>query len=97
MTLEDDVLLASNVDVISGTGQHRFEDPDVPVREQGGTFERVTIGADTWIGNRAVVMADVGPQCVVGAGSVVTKPLEARSTAVGSPARAVGRRGDGPA
>jgi acetyltransferase-like isoleucine patch superfamily enzyme len=93
VTLEDDVLLASNVDVISGTGQHRFEDPDVPVREQGGAFERVTVGADTWVGNRAVVMADVGPKCVVGAGSVVTKPLPAGAIAVGSPARIVGSRG----
>lgn len=96
VTLEDDVLLASNVDVISGTGQHRFEDPDVPVREQGGVYERVTVGTDSWIGNRAVVMADVGPRCVVGAGSVVTKALPAGSIAVGSPARAVGSRGSAP-
>ncbi|NNE42692.1 MAG: acyltransferase, partial [Gemmatimonadetes bacterium] len=57
-------------------------------------FERVTIGADTWIGNRTVVMASVGEQCVIGAGSVVNKPLEPRSVAVGSPARPVGTRGD---
>ena len=93
VTLGDDVLLASNVDVISGTGQHRFDDPETPVREQGGTFERVSIGADTWVGNRTVVMADVGEQCVIGAGSVVNKPLEARSIAVGSPARVVGPSG----
>lgn len=93
VTLGDDVLLASNVDVISGTGQHRFDDPEIPVREQGGSFERVAIGADTWIGNRTVVMASVGEQCVIGAGSVVNKPLEARSIAVGSPARVVGTRG----
>jgi acetyltransferase-like isoleucine patch superfamily enzyme len=92
VTLGDDVLLASNVDVLSGGGQHRFEDPNKPVREQGGTFERVTVGADTWIGNRSVVMADVGERCVVGAGSVVTKPLDAHSIAVGSPARVVGSR-----
>lgn len=95
VTLEDDVLLASNVDVISGAGQHRFEDPDTPVREQGGTLQRVTVGADSWIGNRTVVMADVGPRCVIGAGSVVTKPVEAGSVAVGSPARVVGARGGG--
>jgi acetyltransferase-like isoleucine patch superfamily enzyme len=94
VTLEDDVLLASNVDVISGSAQHRFTDPDVPVREQGGSYERVRVGADTWVGNRAVILADVGERCVVGAGSVVTKPLAARSIAVGSPARVVGTRGE---
>jgi acetyltransferase-like isoleucine patch superfamily enzyme len=95
VTLEDDVLLASNVDVLSGSAQHRFDDPDRPVREQGGEFTRVTIGADTWIGNRAVVMADVGRRCVIGAGSVVTKPVPDGSVAVGSPARIVGQRGGG--
>ena len=93
MTIEDDVLVASNVDILSGSKQHHIDDLDTPVREQGGTFQRVTIGADSWIGNRAIVMADVGRQCVVGAGSVVSKPLADRSLAVGSPARAVGTRG----
>ena len=93
VTLEDDVLIASNVDVISGTGQHRFDDPDTPVREQGGAFTRVTVGADSWVGNRSVVMADIGGQSVVGAGSVVTKPIPPRSIAVGSPAKVVGSRG----
>lgn len=93
VTLEDDVLLASNVDVLSGGEQHRFEDLDTPVREQGGTYRRVVIGRDAWIGDRCVVMADVGEQAVVGAGSVVTKPLPARAIAVGSPARVVGARG----
>lgn len=93
VTLGDDVLLASGVDVLSGSGQHRFEDPDRPVREQGGAFKRVSIGFDTWIGNRTVVMADVGARCVVGAGSIVTGPLPDRSVAVGVPARIVGERG----
>lgn len=96
VTIEDDVLIASNVDILSGSRQHHIDDLDTPVREQGGTFERVTIGADTWIGNRAIVMADVGRQCVVGAGSVVSKPLPDRCLAVGSPARSVGTRGGDP-
>jgi acetyltransferase-like isoleucine patch superfamily enzyme len=94
VTLEDDVLLASHVDVLSGAAQHRFDRLDVPVREQGGTVSRVTIGRDAWVGERAVVMADVGAQAVVGAGSVVTKPVPPRAIAVGTPARVVGTRGD---
>ena len=34
----------------------------------------VRIGAGAWIGSAAVVMADVGANSIVGAGSVVTKP-----------------------
>lgn len=95
VTLGDDVLLASNVDVLSGSGQHAYDDPGVPIREQGGRFVRVTIGADAWVGNQSVVMADVGKGCVVGAGSVVTRPIPDFSIAVGAPAKVVGKRGEG--
>ena len=52
----------------------------------------MTIGRDTWIGDRAVIMCDVGEHCVVGAGSVVTKPVPDYAIVVGSPARVVGSR-----
>ena len=87
VTLEEDVLLGSNVSVINGSRQHGIERVDIPIREQPGEFAPVTIGADTWIGDRTVVMADVGKHSVVGAGSVVTKPLSGCSVACGSPAR----------
>jgi maltose O-acetyltransferase len=37
-------------------------------------------------------MADVGPDCVIGAGSVVVKPVPARSVAVGNPAAVIKAR-----
>jgi acetyltransferase-like isoleucine patch superfamily enzyme len=87
ITLEDDVLLGSHVSIINGGGQHGIERLDVPIREQPGIFRRVTIGRDSWIGDRSVVLADVGCHCVVGAGSVVTKPIPDYAIAVGNPAR----------
>ena len=90
--LGDGVLLASGVHVPSGAAQHQFDDLSAPIKEQGGHLACVHIGADTWIGERAVVMADVGQGCVVGAGSVVTKPIENRSVAVGNPARVIRQR-----
>jgi acetyltransferase-like isoleucine patch superfamily enzyme len=89
VTLEDDVLLGSHVSVMNGGGQHGIERLDVPIREQPGTWVRVTVGRDTWVGDRAVVLADVGQHCVIGAGSVVTKPIPDYAIAVGSPARVV--------
>jgi virginiamycin A acetyltransferase len=89
VTLEDDVLIGSHVSIMNGTGQHGIERLDIPIREQPGTWPRVTIGRDSWIGDRAVVMADVGAHCVIGAGSVVTKPIPDYAIAVGSPARVV--------
>jgi virginiamycin A acetyltransferase len=89
VTLEDDALLGSHVSVMNGSGQHGIERLDIPIREQPGTWPRVTIGRDTWIGDRAIIMADVGKHCVIGAGSVVTKPIPDYAIAIGAPARVV--------
>ena len=87
-----DALIASGVHITSGSKMHNFDDPDTPIREQGGTFERVRIGEGSWIGSLAVVMADVGDGCVVGAGAVVTKPIPAWSIAGGIPAKVIRER-----
>ena len=89
VTLEDDVLLGSHVSIMNGSGQHGIDRLDVPIREQPGVWPHITIGADTWIGDRAIVMSDVGKHCVIGAGSVVTKPIPDYAIAVGNPARVV--------
>lgn len=90
--LEEDVLLGSHVSIINGNRQHGIERLDIPVREQPGEYPRVTIGRDTWIGDRSIVMANVGRHAVVGAGSVVTKPVPEYAIVVGNPARVIGSR-----
>jgi virginiamycin A acetyltransferase len=92
VTLEDDVLLGSQVSIMNGGRQHGIERLDIPIREQPGKWPRVTIGRDTWIGDRAVVLADVGAHCVVGAGSVVTKAIPDYAIAMGVPAKVIGYR-----
>ena len=94
VTLEDDVLLGSHVSIINGNRQHGIERLDVPIREQPGEYPRVTIGRDTWIGDRSIVMANVGIHCVIGAGSVVTKPIPDYAIAFGNPGRIVRFRTD---
>ena len=89
VTIEDDVLLGSHVSVANGGEQHGIERLDVPIREQPGRWPRITIGRDTWIGDRAVVLADVGNHCVVGAGSVVTRPIPDYAIAAGVPAKVI--------
>ena len=91
-TIGDYTLIGSNVDIPSGQHQHIFSDPDKLICEQGGRYERVSIGRDCWIGNGSIVMADVGDRCIIGAGSVVTKPIEANSIAAGVPAKVISQR-----
>lgn len=92
VTLEPDVLIGSHVSIINGNQQHGIERLDIPVREQPGEYPRITIGRDAWIGDRSIVMADVGEHAVVGAGSVVTKPVPDYAIVVGNPARVIGSR-----
>ena len=93
--LERDVLLASGVHVPSGGATHGTDDLETPIREQQGTKVRVRIGEGTWVGSASVVLADVGRHCVIGAGSVVTRPIPDYSVAAGVPARVMrSRRAD---
>lgn len=85
-------LLGSGVHIMSGKQQHSFEDPDKPLREQGGIFQQVSIGEDTWIGNGALVMANVGKKCVIGAGSVVINDIPDYAIVGGNPAKILGSR-----
>ena len=93
--LERDVLLGAGVHVPSGPSIHGTEDPDRPIREQPGTPAPVRIGEGTWVGSAAIVLADVGRHCVIGAGSVVTRPLEDHVVAAGVPARVIRHRRTG--
>jgi virginiamycin A acetyltransferase len=96
VNLGDDTLLGSHVSVINGGGQHGIDRLDIPIRDQPGAYPKVRIGRDVWIGERSVVIADVGDHCVIGAGSVVTRPLPDYAIAVGSPARIVRYREGAP-
>jgi virginiamycin A acetyltransferase len=87
--LERDVLLAAGVHVPSGGATHGTADPRRPIREQPGAMRLIRIGEGTWVGSAAIILADVGRHCIVGAGAVVTKPLPDYVVAVGVPARVV--------
>lgn len=80
--------VASHVEV-PGRQQHS-RDQQGRLSHSGNTpGEAIRIGADCWIGSSAIIMADVGDQSTIGAGSVVVKPIPAGVVAVGAPARPV--------
>lgn len=88
-------LLGSGVHLLSGKKQHRFEDPDTPVRLQGGEFTKISLGENTWVGNGAIIMANVGRDCIIGAGTVVTNDIPAGSIVTGNPGKVVRSRYSG--
>jgi virginiamycin A acetyltransferase len=78
--------ISSHVEIPSGRHQH--------LRNEYGRFldsvdGEVVIGSDCWIGASAVIMANVGDQSTIGAGSVVVKDIPARVIAVGVPAKPI--------
>jgi virginiamycin A acetyltransferase len=94
--IERDALLASGVHVPSGPDTHGTARLDIPMRDQAGAPRQVRIGEGAWIGNAAVIMADVGRHAIVGAGAVVTKPIPDFAVAAGVPARVLRSRRDPP-
>lgn len=86
------VLTAERCTFLSGARYHEYARTDVPMALQGGRLRRITIGDDCWIGAHAVVMAEIGQGAVVGAGSVVTRPVEPYTIVAGVPAQQRAKR-----
>jgi acetyltransferase-like isoleucine patch superfamily enzyme len=87
----DHATIGSGVHILSGKNQHGFTEIGKPIQEQTGMFLKIRIGDNCWIGNNAVIMADLGRQTIVGAGSVVTTPAEDFVVLAGNPAKIISR------
>ncbi len=87
----DDVMLADGVQILSGGREHeRAADTDATtMHDMPQTYRPIRVANGAWIGAGAIIMGDVGEGAIVGAGAVVTKPVPARSVAVGVPARVI--------
>ena len=69
-----------------------------PMRFQEGSYGRIVIGEDCWIGSHAVILKDVtmGHGAVVAAGAVVNEDIPPCAIAAGVPAKVVGERQECP-
>ena len=76
------------------TANHRFDDLEVPIRDQGWEGRPIEIGADCFIGMGTCVVPGVriGEGSVIGAGSVVVADIPPYSIAAGVPARVLRQR-----
>ena len=77
---------------------HRFDDPNVPIRCQGYVPGKVVIGGNCWIAGHCVILpgVELGTGSVVAAGSVVTRSFGAGAVLAGVPARLVRSRMESP-
>lgn len=90
---EAPVTFGDNVFVAPNCGFYTAGHPlDAVSRNRGLEYARpITVGNNVWIGGNVVVLPGVtiGDNCVIGAGSVVTRSIPADSLAVGNPCRPV--------
>lgn len=77
---------------------HEFENPSVPIMDQGITEGgTIIIESGCWFGHNCAVVTHrgrevrIGRDTIIGANAVVTKSFPARSVLVGNPARNVGQ------
>ncbi len=91
MIIEKNVLIADRITIADSV--HNFSDISTPIIKQGyGFLRNVTIGEGSWIGDNACILGvKIGKNCVIGAGSVVTKDVPDYCIVVGNPARVVKR------
>lgn len=80
----EQVMLASRVSIPSGKRQHLDASGNLA---DSTHYDHVNIGARSWIGEGAIVMADVGAGCIVSAGAVVSKSMPDHSLIGGNPAK----------
>ncbi|MFW0778331.1 MAG: acyltransferase [Rickettsiales bacterium] len=88
----ENTLIGSGVHILSGNRQHNFSKLSTPIQNQGGSYIKIDIGEDCWVGNGALIMAPLAKHTIAAAGSVVTKQSHEGDIVAGNPAKLLGRR-----
>jgi len=83
------VLIADGCRFLSGSKYHNYDEIDKPIALQGGKLKRINIESNVWIGTNAIIMESVQQGSIIGAGSVVNKPIEPNVIVAGNPARVI--------
>lgn len=80
-------------DILIQGGGHKHDSPLIPIGMQGNLPKsELEIKDDVWIGTRAIILGNVrtiGTGAIIGAGSVVTKPVPDYAIIAGNPARII--------
>jgi len=89
ITIEDDAIIGSGVHMYPGN--HKFDDADTPIVDQGYEAIDIVLRKGCWIGANSIILkgVSIGENAVVGAGSIVTKSVPDRVVVCGNPARIV--------
>ena len=86
VTLGPNTLVAAYCYFIGGG--HDYDDPEIPVLDQGRRSYGITVGEAAWFGAGVKVLdrVKIGSNSIIGAGAVVTKNIPEYAIAAGIPA-----------
>lgn len=73
------------------SGNHIYDNTELPISKQGYRFAQIHIGSDVWLGANVTVLqgVSIGNGSVVAANSVVTKDVEPFTIVAGIPAKKI--------
>jgi acetyltransferase-like isoleucine patch superfamily enzyme len=96
-----DVLMACTTSIVIGErcglgnecavydGNHRYTDLDTPFLAQGYDHRPIRLADDVQVHQLCTIVNDIAERAVIGANSVVTRPVPAYTLAAGVPARPI--------
>lgn len=87
VVIEKNVIIGPNVSIFSEN--HIYDNPHIPISQQGEVRKGVLIEEGTWIGTRATILdgVTIGNNSIVAAGSLVNKDVPPFSIVAGVPAK----------
>ncbi|MDX2441254.1 MAG: acyltransferase [Desulfobacterales bacterium] len=87
--LGEHCLIGSRVSILSGKALHVLGDDGMWTPYSAERLSQVKLERNVWIGEGAIIIADVGEGSMVGAGSVITTDIKSHIIVTGNPARFV--------
>jgi maltose O-acetyltransferase len=94
LEIGDHTWLSLNVTIFTHT--HHVEKKALKIT-QPVTFHPLKIGKDCWLATNVTILpstGEIGDGAIIGAGSVVTRPVEPYTIIAGNPAQVIGKRTD---
>jgi acetyltransferase-like isoleucine patch superfamily enzyme len=85
--IKSDCEIGSRVSITSGKNQHAIGPDGKWTSFDPEKVQQIIVHNDVWIGEGAIIMAEIGKGTVIGAGSIVTDRIPDGVIAAGNPAR----------